>query len=99
MGEASAFPDAAGVVLGAGDDGVALVVEGGGEDLVGVSLEHLQHVAALDVPHPARAVARGGDDFVALRVEGNLGDLALVPDEDGLARARDRVVHARRAVG
>ena len=41
-------------------------------------LEHLQAVAALDVPYAAGAIARRRDDLVALRVEGDLGDLALV---------------------
>lgn len=36
-----ALPYAAGVVLGARDDGVPLVIEGAAEDLVRVALQHL----------------------------------------------------------
>lgn len=40
--EALALPYAARVVFRACDDGVAIVVEGCGEDLVGMALEHLR---------------------------------------------------------
>lgn len=41
------LPNAAGVVLGAGDDGVSFVVEGTGEDFVFVALQHLQLVPCI----------------------------------------------------
>ena len=47
-----AFPYSTSVVFGPGDDGVAVVVEGAGEDLVRVALQNLQAVAAVCLPHP-----------------------------------------------
>lgn len=42
-GALSALPYSAGVVLGARDDGVAVVVERATENLVSMALQHLQH--------------------------------------------------------
>jgi hypothetical protein len=45
LGPGSALPNAARVVLGAGDDGIALVVKGGREDLIRVRSE--EHTSEL----------------------------------------------------
>jgi hypothetical protein len=66
---ADLLPDPACIVLGARDDGVALVVEGAREDLVNVPLEYLQALAALGGPQPARLVAACCDQPIPLRVE------------------------------
>jgi len=56
LGGVLVLPDSAGVVLGAGDDGVALVVVGAGEDLVGVALEDLYLGSIVRVPNSASVV-------------------------------------------
>uniref|UniRef100_A0A6V1PPX9 Uncharacterized protein n=1 Tax=Heterosigma akashiwo TaxID=2829 RepID=A0A6V1PPX9_HETAK len=63
-----------------------------------MAIQYLKTIPGFNLPKPARLVAGGREDAVALRVEADLGDLALVADEDGLAGARHRVVHAGRAV-
>lgn len=65
------LPDAARVVLGACDDGIALVVECAREDFVFVTIQGLQLVARLSRPHLARLVAGSSDNLVTLRVELN----------------------------
>lgn len=54
------------------DDGVALVVEGAGEDLVSVALQDLQADSRADVPQTGRPVRAGGEEPPALRAEAHL---------------------------
>jgi hypothetical protein len=51
-----AFPYSTSVVFGPGDNGVAVIVEGTREDLVRVTLQNLQAIAAVRLPHPGRLV-------------------------------------------
>ena len=89
------LPYSAGVVLGARDDGVTVVVEGTTEDFIRVALQDLQTVARLGLPD-ARSLVRGGsEDAGSLGIEGHLGDLAFVSGEDGVARAGHGVVNTR----
>merc|ERR1711988_624760 len=60
------LPDPARIVLGAGDDGVPLVVVRAGEDFVAMALEHLQALAGLYRPEPAGPVAGRSDDLGAV---------------------------------
>jgi len=62
-------PDPAGVVLRARDYGIAFVVERAREDLVLVSVEHLQLLPRISVPDSASLVAACSNNFIALRVE------------------------------
>ncbi len=92
------LPYSAGVVLGARDNGITIVVERTTENLIRVALQHLQTVASLGLPD-ARGFVRGGsEDAGALGVEGHLGDLAFVAGEDGVAGAGHGVVHTGVAV-
>lgn len=64
-----------------------------------MALEHLETVASLDFPEPRDLVAARSQHLRALWIETDLGDLGFVADQDRLARARHRVVDARRAIG
>ena len=66
------FPNSARVVLGASNYRVALVVEGAGENIVFVSLEHLKLGTGVSLPYSAGLVDTSRDDFVTLWVELNL---------------------------
>ena len=74
----SVLPDPACIIFGPCDDGVALVVEGAGKDLVLVAIKHLKLGAVLDRPNSARLVAARRDDLVALWVEFNYVHFVLV---------------------
>lgn len=71
-------PNSAGVVLGACDYRVALVVERAGEDLVRVALELLQQLARLTVPKSGDLVEPSSQYFGGLRVEHHLCDVFVV---------------------
>jgi hypothetical protein len=71
-------PDAAGVILGASDDGIALVIEGAGKDLVRMPLQLLQKLSSFAVPESGDLVEAGSEDLGALGVEGDLGDVLVV---------------------
>ena len=73
------FPNAASIVLRASNYRIALVVERAGEDIVFVSLQHLQLQPCVGLPYSACFVHTCGDDLVALRIELNFGDLVLMP--------------------
>ena len=68
----SALPNAARVVLGAGDDGIALIVESAREYFILVSFEYLVLVPCVNRPQPAGLIAASRNDLVALGVEGYL---------------------------
>jgi len=87
-------PDNTGVILGACDDGVRLVVEGDGEDLVAVSFEFLELVSSLDVPNSSGGVLGGGQDLGSLAVEPHLGDGGCVSDEYHLGGIVNYVVYS-----
>ena len=98
------FPDAAGIIFGARDDGVTLVVERTREDFVFVTLawvgsEALDLVARLGAPQAACLVTRSGDDLVALWVELDFTDFILVALEDSRASAGKDIVNTRHSVG
>lgn len=54
------------------DDGVALVVESAGEDLVPVALQHLHTDSRVDVPKTGRPVRAGREEPSSLWTEAHL---------------------------
>ena len=56
---ARAISESLGVVLGASDDGMSVIVESTTEDLVCMALQYLQAVPGLRFPYSARLI-RGG---------------------------------------
>jgi hypothetical protein len=72
------LPNAASVILGARDNGVSLVIECAGEDLVFMTLEHLGLVASVHRPDAAGLITAGSNNLVSLGVERYLGDFILV---------------------
>jgi len=70
------LPDFAGVVLGPGDDGVALVVEGAGKYFVSVAFKRLDFLTEVSVPYARGFISARGDYFGGLRVELHLAHFA-----------------------
>ena len=81
--EFSALPDSAGVILAASDDCVPLVVEGTREDLVSMTFEHLQTLAAFHIPQSCCFVGTSSENLRPLWIEADLGNLTLVSDQNG----------------
>ena len=91
VGAESAFPNAARVIFGTGDDGVALVVERSREDLVRVPLKDLHRIGRegvegehgvglreADEPTHLQAVARLDIPHAARAVAGRRNDLVAL---------------------
>ena len=97
------FPDSAGVIFGARNDCVTLVVEGAGEDFIFVALarirtETLYLISALRRPQSARFVRRGRDDLVSLWIKRDFTNFVLVSLQNGRACAREHVVDSRHTI-
>jgi hypothetical protein len=74
-GNALAFPNSARVILAAGDDGVALIIERARKNLVDVAFENLKTFSSINTPHATRLVAGCCNDAVALRIKLHLHEL------------------------
>jgi hypothetical protein len=101
--EAVVFPDAACIVFGTSDDGVAIVVKCAGENFVFVALpwvgsQALNFCACLRRPDTARLVATRRDYLISLRVKGDFTDFIFVALQDGCAGSSEYVVDACHAV-
>ena len=77
------FPDTAGVIFGARNDCVSLVVEGAREDFVFVTFtwvctQALDFITGISGPQTARLVATRRDDLVSLWIKRDFTDFILV---------------------
>lgn len=71
-------PDAAGIILGASDDGIAFVIERAGKDLVRMPLQLLQQLARFTVPQTSDLVETSCKDLGALRIKCHFRDIFIV---------------------
>ena len=97
------FPDTAGVIFGARNDCVSLVVEGAREDFIFVTLawvrsETLYFISSLRGPKSACFVRAGRNDLVSLRVKRDFTNFVLVSLQNGRACAREHVVDSRHTI-
>ena len=92
------FPDPTRIVLGTRDDRVSFIIERTTENLIRVTLEHLQTIARLDFPQPRDFVTAGRQDFRSLGIKAYFRDLAFVSDENRLAGPGHGIIDARGAI-
>lgn len=98
------FPDTAGVIFGARNDCVSLVVEGARENFIFVTFarvrsETLNFVSCLSRPKSACFVRTGSDDLVSLWVKRDFTNFVFVSLQYGRACAREHVVDSCHTVG